>query len=33
LNEFGIKVLRFTNEDVIDRTRDVIKTIKECLKL
>jgi very-short-patch-repair endonuclease len=33
LNEFGIKVLRFTNEDVIDRTRDVIKTIKEYLKL
>jgi very-short-patch-repair endonuclease len=33
LNEFGIKVLRFTNEDIIDRTRDVIKTIKECLKL
>ena len=33
LNEFGIKVLRFTNEDVIDRTKEVIKSIKEFLKL
>ena len=33
LNEFGIKILRFTNEDVIDGTKEVIKSIKEFLKL
>ena len=33
LNELGIKVLRFTNEDVINRTKEVIKLIEEFLKL
>ncbi|MBW8326131.1 MAG: endonuclease domain-containing protein [Prolixibacteraceae bacterium] len=33
LNEFGINVLRFTNEEVIDRTKEVMKSIKDFLKL
>lgn len=31
LNEFGIKVLRFTNEEVIDQTKEVMKSIFEYL--
>lgn len=32
LNEFGIKVLRFTNEDVIDQTKKVIDSIRNYLE-
>ena len=31
LNEFGINVLRFTNEDVVDKTEFVIDSIKTFL--
>ncbi len=31
LNELGITVLRFTNEEVVDRTKEVIKSIVEYL--
>ena len=33
LNEFGIKLLRFSNDDVIYHTERVIDLIKEFLKL
>lgn len=33
LNEFGITVLRFSNEDVIDKTESVINSIRNFLKL
>lgn len=33
LNELGITVLRFTNEEVVDRTKEVVKSIKEFLEL
>lgn len=32
LNEFGITVLRFSNEDVIDKTESVINSITEFIK-
>ena len=32
LNEFGIQILRFTNDDVIYQTKRVIDLIKEFLK-
>lgn len=31
LNEFGIKVLRFKNEEVIDQTKEIMKSIFEYL--
>jgi len=33
LNEFGIHVLRFTNEEVIDSVQEVLSVIKEFLDL
>jgi len=33
LNEFGIKVLRFTNEEVINQTKIVLDSIRNFLKL
>jgi len=32
LNEFGITVLRFSNEDIIDKTESVINSITEFIK-
>jgi len=32
LNEFGIHILRFSNDDVIDQTERVINSIKEFVK-
>jgi very-short-patch-repair endonuclease len=32
LNEFGIQILRFSNDDVIDQTERVINSIKEFVK-